>query len=460
LDLKHGKQPFLAALKFCVDKHPLLSTVILKADTESPEFATPKALDLDAHLEIRVIGDVPENTCIEKLLAQISDEQFYSLHTTPPWKLVLVSLPHDKTSGASRLLVLFTNYHSHGDGRSGLAFQDSFHAGLSRYLGQADHSESNFESVCQAPSTELLPSIEDGGKLTLSWSYLLSPFLGTYLPKSLVSFLGLRDSWLSPDTDIWRGKDTTFDPKDHSTGLVLVTMESFTLERVLQHCRAKRTTFTGLLEHLIARSLTASDGGAVDTSTFNAGVAVDMRHLFPGIYSASSMMNCVTGHSEMIRYDHSQEEHDWAMNPSSRFWEAARKTTASLKLATSTLHNQPIGLLQYLKAFRPWTTGLIGKERDMSFEISNIGAFSPTLPDEDGGSDLSIEKIVFSQPAKASGSLLDFNPVSVKGSPLTMTVTWQLGVLGLSEGMDEMAFVRRVCSKLELSIREIAAVPL
>jgi hypothetical protein len=460
LNLKHGKQPYLAALKVCVDEHPLLSTVILEADTESPEFATPKALDLDTHLEIRSTDDVPENTYIEKLLAQISDEQFHSLQTTPPWKVVLVSLPHDKGSGASRLLVLFTNYHSHGDGRSGLAFQNSFYTGLSQYLRQADHSESQVEPVCQAPTTELLPAIEDGGHLTLSWSYLVSPLLGTYLPKSLVSFLGLRDSWLSSEVDIWRGKDTTFDPQDHSTGLVLVTIESSTIRRVLQHCRAKRTTFTGLLEHLIARSLTAPDGGAVGTSTFNAGVAVDMRHLFQGVYSSASMMNCVTGYSEIIQYDHSQEEHEWATDPSSQLWEAARKTTASLKLAASTLHNQPIGLLQYLKAFRPWTTGLIGKERDMSFEISNLGAFSPALPDEDDGCDLSIEKVVFSQPAKASGSLLDFNPVSVKGGSLVMTVTWQLGVLGLSGDMEEMAFVRKVCLKLWTSICEIAAIPL
>jgi hypothetical protein len=460
LNVKHGRQPFLAALKFCVDEHPLLSTVILKANTESPEFATPTALDLNAHLEIRDAGGAPEDTYIERLLAQISDEQFHSLHTTPPWKVILVSLPQDKESRASRLLVLFTNYHSHGDGRSGLAFQNSFHAGLLRHLRQTDQSEIYIGPICEAPATALLPPIEEGGKLTLSWSCLLSPLLGTYLPKSFVSFLGLRDSWLSSEADIWRGKDTTFDPGNHSTGLVLVTIESSTISQVLQHCRAKGTTFTGLLEHLIARALTASDGGAVGTSTFNAGVAVDMRHLFPGVYSSASMMNCVTGHSEMIQYDHSQEEHDWAIHPSSRYWEAARKTTASLRLAASTLHNQPIGLLQYLKAFRPWTTGLIGKERDMSFEISNLGAFSPVLPDKDAGYDLSIEKLVFSQPAKASGSLLDFNPVSVNGGPLVMTITWQLGVLGLSEGMGEAAFVRKVCSKLESSIREIAAVPL
>lgn len=52
LALKQGKTPFFHALRYCIDAHPLLSTVILNADTEAPEFATPKSIDLDAHLEI------------------------------------------------------------------------------------------------------------------------------------------------------------------------------------------------------------------------------------------------------------------------------------------------------------------------------------------------------------------------------------------------------------------------
>jgi hypothetical protein len=461
LSLKHGKQPFFAVLKSCIDEHPLLSTVILKGDTESPEFATPTTLDLDAHLEIRNTNDQPEGDYIEKLLAQISDEQFVSLHTTPPWKVVLVSLPCAEASGLWRLLVLFTNYHSHGDGRSGLAFQDSFHVGLTNYLKPDNEDQSRIGSLYRTPTKPLLPPIEEGGKLTLSWSYLLSPLLGAYLPKSVVSLLGFRTNWASLEADIWRGNGpTTFDPASHATGLVLLCIEPPTAEMVFQHCRAKKTTFTGLLEHLIARALSAPDGGAITANAYNAGVAVDMRHLFQGLYSRASMMNCVTGYSELIKYDFAHEEHDWATSSSSPFWEAARKTTASLKAAASTLHNQPIGLLQYLKEIRPWTTGLIGKERDMSFEISNLGAFCPTLQDGNTKSDVSIEKLIFSQPAKASGSLLDFNPVSVRGGPLTMTVTWQLGVLGLEEGREEAIFVKNVCSKLESSIREIAAIPI
>jgi hypothetical protein len=454
LSLKHGKQPFFSALRFCIEAHPLLSAVILNADSEVPEFATPRNLDLDAHMEVLDAGDVEklvEEEYLEKLLARISDEKFESLHTTPPWKVVLISLPCDKTTGTARLLVLFTNYHSHGDGRSGLAFHNSFNQGLEEYISQDHEKRDAIDTIIKPPTTPLLPPIEEGGRMSLSWSYLLSPLLGTYLPRSVVSFLGLRDSWLSPETDIWRGEKTRFDPENHRTGLVLITLTCDVKEKILQQCRANKTRFTGLLQHLIARSLISPDGGGIDASAFLAGVAIDMRHLFPGVYSAASMMNCVTGYSELIPSPPSSAE-DWSTNSSSEFWNACRKTSASLKLAASTLHNQPIGLLQYLKAFRPWTTSLVGKERDMSFEISNLGSFEPKR----SRSGIGVEKLLFSQPAKASGSLLDFNVVSVEGSPLVLTVTWQRGVLGVGGGREEDDFVSKVCGKLESLLVEVA----
>jgi hypothetical protein len=436
-----------------------MSTVILGGDTESPVFATPKTLDLDAHIEIREVdNDIPEDKHIEKLMAQIGDEQLTSLHTTPPWKVVLVPLRSGGASKQSRLLVLYSNYHSHGDGRSGLAFHNSFHAGLLKHLGQANKDCQSIESICKAPTKPILPPIEEGGKMSLSWSYLLSPLLGTYLPTSIASLLGIRPSWLVHEAGIWRGKQTTFDPGNHFSGLVLLTIDATTMSKVLQHCRAKKATFTGLLEHLIVRSLVAPDGGAIAFDAFNTGIAVDMRHLFEDRYAGGSMLNCVTGYSELVVLDRSQETPDWVINPSSNFWEAARKTSAGLKAASSTLHNQPIGLLQYLKGFRTWTAGQIGKERDTSFEISNLGAFSPASQKEQVAvPDITIEKVVFSQPAKAEGSLLDFNAVSLKGGPLAVTITWQRGVLDLAEGDDETAFVGKVSSKLESLIREIAA---
>jgi hypothetical protein len=69
-----------------------------------------------------------------------------------------------------------------------------------------------------------------------------------------------------------------------------------------------------------------------------------------------------------------------------------------------------------------------------------------------------MEKLLFSQPAKASGSLLDFNAVSVGGGgPLVLTVIWQRDVLGVGSGREEGdGFVRKVCGKLEGLLVEVA----
>jgi hypothetical protein len=77
----------------------------------------------------------------------------------------------------------------------------------------------------------------------------------------------------------------------------------------------------------------------------------------------------------------------------------------------------------------------VGKERDMSFGISNLGSFKQP---KENNSRIGMEKLLFSQPAKASGSLLDFNAVSVEVvGPLVLTVTWQRGVLGVRDRREE-----------------------
>ena len=113
LDLSNGIGPLTAALRHCIGRHPILSSVIVGGDGELPEFATPKRLDLSNHVQIRHRDEsLTEDSLIERVLAEVSDEQFSSVDSTPPWKLVLVSLPSGQGS-AARLLALFAYYHSH-----------------------------------------------------------------------------------------------------------------------------------------------------------------------------------------------------------------------------------------------------------------------------------------------------------------------------------------------------------
>jgi hypothetical protein len=455
LDVSNGTGHLAAALKHCIDRHPFLSSVILGGDGERPEFATLKTLDLSQHLEIRHRGeDLSEDSLLEKLLAEVGDEQFTSVDSTPPWKLVLVPLASGYGS-STRLLALFAYYHSHGDGKSGLAFHQAFFECLNA-ISMPDQVAS--EQVCEPCSKPLPPPMEKAGKLSLSWSFLLSPVIGVYMPTFLASMLGFRASWIAQNNDIWRGEDLTFDPMDFRTGLTMLTVGSETMRNALQRCKARQTTFTGLLNHLITRALSEN----VPAEAFAAQIVLDLRHLFGGAYEKNTMINCVSAYSETVPRTATESAQNWT-DPASDIWTAARNTSSGLKEASSTLHNQPIGLLAYLNKFRPWTLGQIGKLRECSYEISNLVVFDPVVKAGSLGpseSAIKVEKTIFSQPANAAGSCLCFNVVSTKGGPLVMTVTWQRGILGLGQDEEESEFVRKICSRVEGLIVELAAAPL
>jgi len=452
LDLSRGHKIATKALKHCIRKHPILSAVIVNGSAEKPSFGLLETLDLSRHIEMRDLdNNLPEDKRIEQILATVSDEEFLSVDRRPPWKVVLSSLP-DQDGSTARVLVLFAYYHSHGDGKSGLAFHRSFLEGLQDEAARKEAGEMSF--------SRLQPSMEEVGKLSLSWSYLLAPLLGLYLPNFLATMLGFRASAVSPKDDIWGGKDFCFDPNDFRTGLAMVTIDHDTMQNALQRCRSRQTSFTGLLNQLIAKALHAELGPEHASKAFVTQIVVDLRRLFPGKFSDETMMNCVSAYYETIASPPAVADEKWT-TPTSAIWTAARHTTTELVKCAGTLHNQPIGLLQYLHNFRSWTLGQIGKKREGSYEISNLVVFDPVLrsaettttttekPKDLNPDAIRIEKTIFAQPAAAAGPCLNFNLVTTKGGPLVMTATWQQGVLDLGDVKQEADFVRKVCERVE-----------
>lgn len=443
-----------------MQQHPILGAVIVDGSSEKPGLAVLETLDLSKHIDVRQFGTQwPEEQRIEKLLTEVSDEQFESVDELPPWKVVLMALPSGDGATA-RLLVVFAYYHSHGDGKSGLAFHRSFVEGLH---DAAQEPNKPVPRLCKTSSAGLPPPMEETGKLTLSWSYLLSPLLGAYLPSFLASMLGMRASAIAQDGRIWCGKDLSFDPSNFRTGLAMITIDHKTMHAALQRCRARQASFTGLLTHLIARSICSTLGPEHSKKAFASQIVVDLRRLFNGAYSDNTMMNCVSAYNETILAPSTST--DWT-SPTSEIWTAARHTTAEVAESASSLHNQPIGLLQYLNDFRSWTLGQIGKKRECSFEISNLVVFDPPLPADEAERSsrpwvkgVQIEKTVFSQPANAAGACLNFNLVSTKNGPLVVTVTWQRGVLGVGDEEQEDEFVRKICELASEGVHELALMP-
>jgi hypothetical protein len=459
LDVSRGQGPCLRALGRCIEEHPILSAVIIGGDSEKPNFALLETLDLSKHIVLRDL-DVgsSEDERIQELLAEVSDEQFLSVDQVPPWKVVLISLPA-RDNSSSRLLALFAYYHSHGDGRAGLAFHRTFLEGLTGTIVSREAVDGPVSHLFNISSKELPPPMEVAGKLSLSWSYLLSPLLGACLPTFLATMLGFRASAIAQGDDIWCGKDLSFDPNNFRTGLVMITIDHNTINNALQRCRARQTSFTGFINQLIAHSLHATLGQDHSNKSYASQVVIDLRRLFQGTYTDNSMTNCVSAYSETIPPPAPADHLNWT-NPAHKIWAAARNTTTKLAKSAATLHNQPIGLLQYLKNFRPWTLGQIGKKREGSYEISNLVVFDPVAHVGSLPSPIRIEKTIFAQPANAAGACLNFNLVTTKGGPLVMTVTWQKGVLDVKDTAQEVEFVREVCTNIGRDISELAAAPL
>ncbi|CAD0101108.1 unnamed protein product [Aureobasidium mustum] len=260
-DREVSQQTFVPALKHCVAIHPLLSAVIECQDTESPAFARPKVLDLQNHVEILSVNDFeegatnsPEKDLIHRATIRTLDSEFLSAESIPPWKVVIFNLPNrhepQEDSSTQRLFILFAYYHSHGDGKSALAFHKTFLQGLNGPKSNLTES-----STCETPSTPLPPTIEQAGKLSISWSYLLSPLFGAYLPESVARLFGLRASTTPKSADAWKGIKASFDHSTFSTGLDFFNVPHTTMGKTLELCRAHDVKFTSLLHQLVVRAL-------------------------------------------------------------------------------------------------------------------------------------------------------------------------------------------------------------
>lgn len=418
-------------------------------------------MNLQNHIEVLSITDLgdeatklPEKDLIHQVTIRILDSEFSSVESIPPWKVVVVALSSQADAQdqyTQRLFILFAYYHSHGDGKSALAFHRTFLQGLNGHKGNLSEG-----FTCETPSTPLPPTIEQAGKLSISWAYLLSPLFGAYLPDFVATPLGLRASTTPKSADAWKGDKPPFDHSKFTTGLEFFNIPYTTTDKTLRLCRTHDVKFTSLLHQLVVRALREALPNNTSTGdhigSFVALTVVDIRHLLNGVGSEDMSCPGPTASFELFRRHDDDYWKDWTNSESSSpIWTAARQTTKDLAKCASTLHNQPIGLLSYLSKFRPWMQGEAAKDRDSSYEISIFGVFDPTANAQKGEWD--IESMFFAQPANVMGSCLAVNVITKKGGDTTISLTWQEGTLDVNKEQD---FVSLVCQLLQKYFSQVA----
>ncbi|EKG11923.1 Alcohol acetyltransferase [Macrophomina phaseolina MS6] len=455
------KESFYPSLKHCISSHPMLSTAIKDEQTEAPEFIRPSIIDLSNHVEIQSpievasTGISAELEALRHRLCKAHDQPFSNIERIPPWKIIVVPINNPAATTGNTCWILFSYSHSHGDGSSALFFHRTLlHALRAPSLTTPSPSTAATNSLFTPPATALLPPVELAKPLPITWPFLLLPLISHYLPTPISSFLPtlFRVSVTPHTPDMWKATPTSYDVTSFRTAIAFAVAPASTLQRLLQQCRAHPgVKLTAVLHALVVRALSASLPADAPAGTFVAQTAIDLRPLMPEAWQGAFALGVSVAYHAFPRCE---DGHGFDQS----FWQRARDTTAHLAERSGTLVDQPIGLLSYLRSFRGWLEGLVGKERDSSYEVSNLLAFDPD--EEEGGSGADgvggwgFRGMVFTQPANAVGSAVNFNVVSTKGGDLVVSLTWQRGVLGVEGDEDEWA--RGVCEHLEGDMKALA----
>ncbi|KAJ5620999.1 hypothetical protein N7510_004983 [Penicillium lagena] len=443
------KQVIKAALVQVVLAHPALQVGIGAADTNGPSFLRLPSLDVSNHLEWRSLSQTAPASYDDAVIKAIEKEHTKDWHdvaTRPAWKLtVFQSLVPEDGSGFT-FDFLLAAHHSIADGIS----LGIFHTSLLAALDEASGNLVQVEDLVILPATSALtPSQEDIMNFKISKSFLIKTLWGEFAP-----------SWLQgkPSALPWTGAPITLRPRPQHTRLI--TFPEEVVSRLLDACRSHKTTLTPLLHALIAVSMSqrlpeeTTTGGMAAATVIGLRPYADKSKIAHDMDLNRSMGDLTTAYTHRISPSTISELRDGSQgSDDSAIWALTTRLGSEVKSRLATLpEDDIIGLLAWVSDWFKRANEMQGKPRDTTWEVSNLGSM-PCRPARTGaGNDgWTLRRSIFTQSGNAIGAAFAVNVSSVAQGPLTLTLTWQDGIVegalmdGLAKDLDSW------CKRLEKS---------
>ncbi|KAI0815794.1 hypothetical protein GGR55DRAFT_362584 [Xylaria sp. FL0064] len=354
--------------------------------------------------------------------------------------------------------ISFCFHHAYADGRGGYIF----HGDLQRALNNAARPAELRNHILHLPTPPVLPP--PMGTLipfSLSWGFILRMVCSEILsalpvPLSLRRLLGLELN----EADIpWTGAPIDgSNPKIHIRTLFKIEDE-VQLKGILAQCRNHKSSLTGLLHALIARSLARH----VKDRAFRSMTPISLaEYADPNIagltFTPSETIHClVTGLSSdhdldaVQRLQRSQGEKDVPVSDDAAVWAFAQDMTAHLRAKTSSLPRDDILALSGLIGdWHEFFRKKFGKPRDGTWELSNLGSLSAAdagISGPENGGPWFINHAIFTQ-GNAISAALNINVAGVVGHGIHVTVSWQDGIV-------DVDLVSRLTSDLQAWVTEL-----
>jgi hypothetical protein len=353
------------ALRYVVVEHSHLSAIPLNADQSYPNvyFARLPEIDLRRCVELRERktpfrknGEADGE--LDELLAEQHSRDFKEeLGSRPFWRLIVLRSQSDKT----RVTATWIWHHALADGASALLFHESFLAGLN-----SAETTSDANPLVRSPTTDLLPPLEDLHPMPISWSFFLSAVLGSLL----LSLFAKRPAKL------WTGNtipaDVSTIPRPRYRTLVLSAEDT---RKLAQASRKEKTSVTATLQCLLAASL-FNALPATEYDRLKIQGPISMKRFLD--VEEKQMTNAITTYSYLhSRCSSAHTKGSSASNVLQNFsWNEARavKFTITSEVSKSGT-DSPISLLRYVSDMPKYLLEKLGKPRDPTTEISNVGVW-------------------------------------------------------------------------------------
>ncbi|KAJ4271516.1 Alcohol acetyltransferase [Fusarium torreyae] len=443
--LEAVQDAFHRAMALTVLEHPILQVGILNEDSAVPSWIELKSVNLGNHISWQEVkASESYDACLKEAIRNQLDSWFLDVETKPGWRISML-WPEGTLQS---LDVIFCWNHTNFDGVAGKILHRSLLSNLNNpRVGQEPPNLNGNVLQLESVADKFPPPPEKLIKIPISLGFALSTIWKELRPPFLVSSDPTQASWAPILEEPYRTEFRTF------------SIDDATLKKVIDKCRAHKTTMAGLLHALPLASLALQLGEdqkhyKKEAKSMYAITALDTRRFIPANTEAYPWhVPSTTMDNQMTICDHlfdeklvgeirrkgsdASSEDEIMTRLEDIVWSAAVQARQDIQEKLDRgMSNDPSGLMNFVKDWRVQKKQQLKKPRVGAWGVSNLGTLNGEV--EGSGSGWEIERAVFQLSCELTSPVFHISSISVKGKELCVDVSWQEGVVEAEVG-DKLA---------------------
>jgi hypothetical protein len=395
-----------SAFQHAINIHPGLSVNIATSGSGRPHFRRLSKIPL--HRTI-LFESVPSMSFRDPnyldSIASRENSRGYSEEDLPLWRAIVLQPETDAST--SDFWLLLSWHHSIGDGKSGLAVYHDVVRGIKSFhtkfnpnsIEDISMSRQGQEYIARASTKPLWPALEEIIILPLSQS-----------GKPLAQ----------PSKTKWGGTKI-FCQLPVVTKVHVVKVLDEVVVNLLSLCKKNKTTITALLQAALGSVIINLTKAELVTSA----TAMSLRRFFPSSFGIDdSLMGMWVG-SILTDYEEDILIHD---DSHEVLWKRAAQDHEHFKKEIAK-GDRDLDISQWKNVmdFERVMTEMIGQPRQKSYAITNLNVFR--VSEELDSANWRIEDMFFSQSCHVQGSALQACIMTLQDKGMSISFTWQEGVV-------------------------------